>query len=118
MNEPTAIKRGTKLELDIQSLAYGGMGVAKADNFVIFVKNAIPGQRVFVRVYKKRKGYAEASVKEVLRESKHAERVRCNHYYICSNNVCVLPHRTFPLKIPVGLNSKTITKIENDTANL
>mgnify|MGYP001207157787 CR=1 FL=1 len=84
MNEPTAIKRGTELELDIQSLAYGGMGVAKADNFVIFVKNAIPGQRVFVRVYKKRKGYAEASVKEVLRESKHAERVRCNHYYICS----------------------------------
>ena len=54
---PELIKRGQELELDIESLAYGGMGIAKKDNFVIFVKNAIPGQKVFARVYKKRKGY-------------------------------------------------------------
>ena len=84
MNDTVVLKRGTELELDIQSLAYGGMGVAKIDNFVIFVKNAIPGQKVFAYVYKKRKGYAEASVKEVLKESEYAEKVHCNHYYICS----------------------------------
>ena len=82
MNDTVVLKRGTELELDIQSLAYGGMGVAKIDNFVIFVKNAIPGQKVFAYVYKKRKGYAEASVKEVLKESEYAEKVHCNHYYI------------------------------------
>ena len=54
-NMPELIKRGQELELDIESLAYGGMGIAKKDNFVIFVKNAIPGQKVFARVYKKRK---------------------------------------------------------------
>ena len=84
MNDTAVLKRGTELELDIQSLAYGGMGVAKTDNFVIFVKNAIPGQKVFARVYKKRKGYAEASVKEILKESEYTEKIKCNHYYICS----------------------------------
>ena len=34
MNEPATIKRGVELELDIESLAYGGMGLARKDNFV------------------------------------------------------------------------------------
>ena len=45
MSEPITIKRGVELELDIKSLAYGGMGVAKINNFVIFVKGAIPGHK-------------------------------------------------------------------------
>ena len=78
------IKGGTELELDIKSLAYGGMGVAKVDNFVIFVKGAIPGEKIIARVYKKRKGFAEAFVKEVIKKSVYAEKSRCNHYYVCS----------------------------------
>ena len=45
MSEILTIKKGIELELEIDSLAYGGMGLAKKDSFVIFVKNAIPGQR-------------------------------------------------------------------------
>ena len=33
MNENVVIKRGTEIELDIESLAYGGKGVAKTNNF-------------------------------------------------------------------------------------
>ena len=84
MSEQMTIRRGTELELDIKSLAYGGMGVAKVDNFVIFVKGAIPGEKIIARIYKKRKGYAEGSVKEVIEKSIHAEKYRCNHYYVCS----------------------------------
>ena len=72
MSEPATIKRGAELELDIESLAYGGMGLARQENFVIFVKNAIPGQSVLARVYKKRKGFAEAQVLKLLLESKNA----------------------------------------------
>ena len=66
MTESNIIKRGTEIELNIESLAYGGMGVAKGDKFVIFVKGAIPGEKVIARIYKKRKGYAEGTVKEVI----------------------------------------------------
>jgi len=84
MSEILTIKKGTELELEIDSLAYGGMGLAKKDSFVIFVKNAIPGQRVKAFIYKKKKGYAEARVIEVVGESPHAEKVKCSHYWICS----------------------------------
>ena len=39
MNEKVLIKRKAEVELKIESLAYGGMGIAKKENFVIFVKN-------------------------------------------------------------------------------
>ena len=55
MNDILTIKKGMELELKINSLAYGGMGLAKKDNFVIFVKNAIPGQTVNALIYKKKK---------------------------------------------------------------
>ena len=84
MSTTEQIKRGQELELDIESLAYGGMGIARKHNFVIFVKNAIPGQKVVVQIYRKRKGFAEANVCKVLEESPFAEKVKCNHYYICS----------------------------------
>ena len=67
--EQITIKRGAELELQIESLAYGGKGIAKVDNFVIFVKGAIPGQTVNARVYKKKKGFAEANTLEVIKES-------------------------------------------------
>ena len=35
------VKKGQELDLTIESLAYGGKGIARVDDFVIFVKNAI-----------------------------------------------------------------------------
>ena len=84
MNEKVIVKRRAELELKIESLAYGGMGVAKKDDFVIFVKGAIPGQIVNARVYKKKKGYAEAQTLNIISESPNAVEPKCNHYYICS----------------------------------
>jgi 23S rRNA (uracil1939-C5)-methyltransferase len=84
MNEKEIVKRRAELELKIESLAYGGMGVAKKDDFVIFVKGAIPGQIVNARVYKKKKGYAEAQTLNIVSESPNAVEPKCNHFYICS----------------------------------
>ena len=83
MNEPSKIKRGVDLELQIESLAYGGMGLARKDDFVIFVKGGIPGQKVNARIYKKKKGYAEARVQHVLKESPNAVEAPCNHFGTC-----------------------------------
>ena len=84
MSNSSSIKRGSEIELVIESLAYGGRGLARKHNFVIFVKYAIPGQKVIARIYKKRKGYAEAHVLKVLSESPDATNASCGHYWICS----------------------------------
>lgn len=78
-----SVKKGQELELTIESLAYGGKGVARVDDFVIFVKNAIPGQKVRALLYRKRKGFGEARPLEVLSESKHAVEPRCHHFPTC-----------------------------------
>lgn len=77
------IKKGEILELEIESLAYGGKGIAKVNDFVIFVKDAIPGQKVKALVYKKRSGFAEARPVEILEESKDYTKPKCQHFNYC-----------------------------------
>jgi 23S rRNA (uracil1939-C5)-methyltransferase len=59
--------RGEELELEIDSLAFGGRGVARADGFVVFVAGALPGDRVRAEVTKGKKRFAEARTVELLR---------------------------------------------------
>src|SRR5205823_2748882 len=60
---------GDQLELTIDSLAFGGAGVARLDGYVVFVAGAIPGDRVRARVHKSKRAYAEARVVEVFEPS-------------------------------------------------
>jgi 23S rRNA (uracil1939-C5)-methyltransferase len=58
--------RGDELELTIDSLAFGGAGVARLDGYVVFVQGGFPGDRVRALVGKRKRAYAEAQVLEVL----------------------------------------------------
>lgn len=73
MSEIVSLKRGNLVELDIVDLAFGGKGIARVETvngqFVVFVQNTVPGQRVLGRVIKKRKKFAECKLKEILNPS-------------------------------------------------
>jgi 23S rRNA (uracil1939-C5)-methyltransferase len=58
--------RGAELELTVDSLAYGGAGVARTDGYVVFVAGGLPGDRVRAVVRKSKRGYAQAQAVEVL----------------------------------------------------
>ena len=62
-------RRGDELELTIDSLAYGGNGVARRDGYVVFVAGGMPGDRVRAVVGKSKKAYAEARAVEILEPS-------------------------------------------------
>ena len=83
MTEPNTIKKGMDVELEIESLAFGGMGVSRINEKVTFVKNAIPGQTVTARITKKRTSYLEARSLEVISESPHFVAVKCEHFADC-----------------------------------
>jgi 23S rRNA (uracil1939-C5)-methyltransferase len=76
---PARRHRGEQLEVEIDSLAFGGRGLARADGLVIFVSGALPGDRVRVEITKAKKRFAEARAVELL--SPGAERIadRCTH---------------------------------------
>jgi 23S rRNA (uracil1939-C5)-methyltransferase len=63
--------RGDELELRIDSLAFGGEGVARLGDggYVVFVAGAIPGDLVRAVVHKRKRSYAHARTIEVLQES-------------------------------------------------
>ena len=71
--------RGEQLEVEIDSLAFGGRGVARSEGFVVFVAGALPGDRVRVEITKAKKRFAEARTVELLQPG--AERIadRCIH---------------------------------------
>ncbi|WP_449279328.1 class I SAM-dependent RNA methyltransferase [Leucobacter sp. GX0328] len=58
---------GSEIELDVTGMAHGGVSVARHDGRVVFVADAIPGERVRARVTDaKKKSFARATVTEVL----------------------------------------------------
>ena len=71
--------RGELLTLEVDSLAYGGKGVARRDGYVVFVAGALPGDRVRAEVTKAKRGYAEASAREIVRQSPDRVPPRCDH---------------------------------------
>jgi 23S rRNA (uracil1939-C5)-methyltransferase len=66
---PARPQRGDELDLRIDSLAYGGAGVARLGGYVVFVRDAVPGDRVRAVVTKRKRHYAEARAVEVLEPS-------------------------------------------------
>ena len=44
------LKRGQEIELSISDLAFGGKGIAKVDDLIFFVKDAIPNQRILAKI--------------------------------------------------------------------
>ncbi|HZN87345.1 MAG TPA: 23S rRNA (uracil(1939)-C(5))-methyltransferase RlmD [Thermoleophilaceae bacterium] len=65
----TRPRSGEELELTIDRLAYGGAGVARTDGYVVFVRGAVPGDRVRARVTKSKRSFAEADTLELLEPS-------------------------------------------------
>jgi 23S rRNA (uracil1939-C5)-methyltransferase len=63
-------RRGDELELTVDRLAYGGAGVARTETgYVVFVRGAVPGDRVRARIGKSKRSWAEAELVEVLEPS-------------------------------------------------
>jgi 23S rRNA (uracil1939-C5)-methyltransferase len=65
----TRPRRGEELDLRVESLAYGGAGVARTNGYVVFVRGAVPGDRVRARVTKAKRSFAEADSIELLEPS-------------------------------------------------
>jgi 23S rRNA (uracil1939-C5)-methyltransferase len=77
------VQKGQELELTVDSLAYGGNGVARLDGFVVFVRRGLPGDTVRARVTKVKRNHAEALAVELLRPGAQRVDAPCAHYPAC-----------------------------------
>lgn len=77
------VVRDQELELEIDSLAFGGNGVARLDGYVVFVRRGLPGDRVRARVAKVKRSFAEAQAVEILRPGPARVEPACAHFGEC-----------------------------------
>jgi 23S rRNA (uracil1939-C5)-methyltransferase len=77
------VQRDQELELSIESLAFGGNGVARLDGFVVFVRRGLPGDTVKARVTKVQRRHAEAVATEVVTPGPVRVDAPCAHYPAC-----------------------------------
>ncbi len=91
------VKRGDLLTLDIHSLAFGGSGVARYEDLVVFVKDALPRQSVEAIVLKKKKNFAEARLVRVIKPSPFQQAPRCAHFEHCGG--CTWQHLLYSQQV-------------------
>src|SRR5437773_10447610 len=77
------VARAQELDLKVDSLAYGGNGVARLNGFVVFVRRGLPGDTVRARVTKVKRNHAEAIALEVVEAGAPRVEAPCADYPTC-----------------------------------
>ena len=88
---------GDIVEADIVDLSHDGRGVARIDGKAVFVADALPGERVRLRVLKRRRQLDEAGLVDVLRAAPDRVEPGCAHFGLCGG--CSLQHLSAPAQL-------------------
>lgn len=84
-------------DVEIIDIAEGGKGVGKAEDLVLFIQHAIPGDVVDVEIQRKKKSFAEANVLELKTPSLHRIEAFCKHFGVCGG--CKWQHMTYDAQL-------------------
>jgi 23S rRNA (uracil1939-C5)-methyltransferase len=71
------------LNVEVESIALGGNGLARVEGQVVFVEGGLPGDRARARVRRVRRGYAEARLESLEGPSPLRVPARCPHVPRC-----------------------------------
>ena len=91
------MKKDDLIELTIEDLGVDGEGIGKVDGMAIFVKDAVPGDRVQAKVMKMKKSYGYARLMQVLDPSPARTESRCAFARQCGG--CQLQAMTYEAQL-------------------
>lgn len=92
MNQ-TVMTLGQKFPLTIKRLGINGEGVGFYKRNVVFVKGALPGEEVTVKVTKLQRNFAEAEILSIRKASDYRQEAPCALYDECGG--CQLQHMSY-----------------------
>lgn len=82
---------------DVFSLDYEGRGVARVNGKTVFIKGALPTERVAFRVTRSKKQFDEAVATNIIRPSEERVAPKCCYFDTCGG--CVLQHASHGAQI-------------------
>ncbi|OGU41122.1 MAG: 23S rRNA (uracil-5-)-methyltransferase RumA [Ignavibacteria bacterium GWB2_35_12] len=72
-----------EIELQIESIGFEGISIARKDGLVYIVKGGIPGEKVIAVEKRRKRRYTEASVKEIIEASEYRVEPVCRYFGVC-----------------------------------
>jgi len=95
--QPSAVTLGQTLKVTINDLAFGGEGVARVNDFVLFIPYVIPGETVEVEVIEVKKAFGRAKLISVITPSVDRATPECKHFGACGG--CQYQHIAYPAQL-------------------
>ncbi|HON08180.1 MAG TPA: TRAM domain-containing protein, partial [Verrucomicrobiota bacterium] len=97
--EENNLTSGSKIETQIEDIAFGGEGVGRYNDFVVFVPFTIPGEKVLVEIAEVKKNFARAILLKILEPSPHRVEPLCKYFGDCGG--CQYQHIAYPYQLQV-----------------
>ena len=92
-----SLKIGDKLTLTINDIAFGGEGVGRVDDFVVFVPFVLVGETVAAEITEVKKNFARAKLLRVERPSPERVAPECRYFGACGG--CQYQHIAYPVQL-------------------
>ncbi len=96
------INKNDELIVEIEDIGSEGEGIGKFQGYTLFVKNALPGDKVKVKTMKCKKNYGYARLMEVIEASPYRVNPRCNIAGKCGG--CSLQHLDYERQLEYKQN--------------
>ncbi len=88
-------------EVEIFDMTFEGKGACKIDDIIVFVNDAVVGDKVKIKLNKIKKRYAFGRIVEVVEKSKHRKEPECKYYGNCGG--CDLLHLDYDTQANIKL---------------
>jgi tRNA/tmRNA/rRNA uracil-C5-methylase (TrmA/RlmC/RlmD family) len=92
-------KVGDKVTLSIQDIAFGGEGVGRVDDFVVFVPFVAVGESVEAEITETKKNFARAKLLRVVTASPERVEPACRHFAACGG--CQYQHLAYETQLRI-----------------
>jgi tRNA/tmRNA/rRNA uracil-C5-methylase (TrmA/RlmC/RlmD family) len=112
--QPSAVTLGQTLTVTINDLAFGGEGVARVNDFVLFIPYVIPGETAEVEVVEVKKTFGRAKLLRVVTPSADRATPACQHFGACGG--CQYQHIAYPAQL--AMKRKQIADIFQRIGNI
>ena len=87
------VYRGDFVTVDVQRLGDGPDGLAKIDDYVVFVPGVLPGERATIEITSAARKFGRGQISELQRASQDRVDPQCRHFLSCGG--CHLQHLNY-----------------------
>ncbi|URZ02091.1 23S rRNA (uracil(1939)-C(5))-methyltransferase RlmD [Clostridium felsineum] len=121
MDKVVPVKKNNDYEIYIDDFGNMGEGIGKVDNFTVFVKGAVKGEKVKAKIIKVNKNFAIGKLIDVIEKSEDRAEPVCSIYNKCGG--CQLQHLKYEKQLEFKKNKVTeclrrIAKVDLSTVKI